>query len=85
VTLTATMQSAPLARPPSGRVTFYEDGAKIGSAPLMPQASSPPTASLTTTVRSGTHQVVAVYSGDSHYLPATSNTSPIAGDSGSAR
>ncbi len=80
VTLTATMQPAPKARPLSGRVTFYEDGTKIGSAPLTRQASSPPTASVTITARSGNHQVVAVYSGDSHYLPATSNTSPITGD-----
>ena len=34
VTLTATMQLAPKARPLSGRVSFYEDGTKIGSAPL---------------------------------------------------
>ena len=80
VTLTATMQPAPKARPLSGRVTFYEDGAKIGVAPLTGPASSPPTASLTITAGSGNHQVVAVYSGDSHYLPATSNTSPITGD-----
>jgi hypothetical protein len=80
VTLTATMQRAPKARPISGRVTFFEDGTKIGSVPLTHQASSQPRASLTTTARSGNHQIVAVYSGDSHYLPATSNTSPVSGD-----
>ncbi len=80
VTFTATMQPAPGTRRPSGSVTFYEDGTKIGSTPLKPRASGGPTASLTTTARSGNHQIVAVYSGDSHYLPATSNTSPVTGD-----
>ncbi len=80
VTFTATMQPAPGARQPSGKVTFYEDGTKIGSAPLTRRASGGPTASLTTTARSGNHQIVAVYGGDSHYLPATSNTSPVTGD-----
>jgi ELWxxDGT repeat protein len=80
VTFTATMQPVTGARQPSGRVTFYEDGIKIGSAPLKAQASGRPTATLTTTARPGSHQIVAVYSGDSHYLPATSNTSPITGD-----
>ncbi len=80
VTLTATMQAAAKAPQPSGSVTFYEDGAEIGSAPLTPQASGGPTASLTITATSGEHQIVAVYSGDSHYLPATSNTTPVTGD-----
>jgi ELWxxDGT repeat protein len=80
VTFTATMQPTPGAPRLSGRVTFYENGTKIGSAPLMRRASGRPTASLTTTARSGNHQIVAVYSGDSHYLPATSNTSQVTGD-----
>jgi ELWxxDGT repeat protein len=80
VTFTATMEPAPGAPQPSGSVTFYEDGTKIGSAALKSQASGGPTASLTTTAQSGNHQIVAVYSGDSHYLPATSNTSPVTGD-----
>jgi ELWxxDGT repeat protein len=80
VTFTATMQRAPKARPVSGRVTFYEDGTKIGSVPVKRPAASQPTASLTITARSGTHQIVAVYSGDSHYLPATSNTNPVTGN-----
>ena len=80
VTLTATMEPAPGARQPSGSVTFYEGGTKIGSAALKPQASGGPTASLTTTAQSGNHQIVAVYSGDSRYLPATSNTTSVTGD-----
>jgi hypothetical protein len=61
-------------------VTFYEDGTKIGSAPLKRQVSGGPTASLTTRALPGNHQIVAVYSGDGHYLPATSNTFPVTGD-----
>jgi hypothetical protein len=60
-------------------VTFYEDGTKIGTRPLMPQASGGETASLTIAARSGTHQAVAVYSGDGTFLPATSNTNSITG------
>jgi hypothetical protein len=80
VTFTATMEPAPGARQPSGTVTFYDDGTKIGSVVLKSQASGGPTASLTTTAPSGNHQIVAVYSGNSHYLPATSNASPLTGD-----
>jgi ELWxxDGT repeat protein len=79
-TLTATMQPPPKALRPTGRVTFYQDGTKIGSAPLKRQVSGGPTASLTTKALSGNHQIVAVYSGDGHYLPATSNTFPVTGD-----
>jgi ELWxxDGT repeat protein len=79
-TFTVTMQPAPRARRPSGSVIFYEDGTKIGSATLKHRASGELTATLTTTARSGNHQVVAVYGGNSHYLPATSNTSPVTGD-----
>jgi ELWxxDGT repeat protein len=78
VTLTATMQLASGARQPTGSVTFYEDGTKLGAIPLKPQTGGP-SASLTTHARSGNHQIVAVYSGDSFYLPATSNTSLVAG------
>jgi ELWxxDGT repeat protein len=80
VTLTATMQPAPKAQRPTGSVTFYEDGTKIGSAPLTRHASGGPTASLTITARSGDHKIVAVYSGDGHYLPATSNTFLVTGN-----
>lgn len=79
VTLTVTLQPAAGARQPTGTVTFYEDGAKIGTAALVRQASGGPRASLTIAAPSGTHQVVAVYSGDGHYLPATSNTVPLTG------
>jgi ELWxxDGT repeat protein len=78
VTFTATIQPTSRARQPSGTVTFYEDGTKLGTSRLKPQPGGP-TASLTTHARSGKHQIVAVYSGDGHYLPATSNTSPVIG------
>jgi hypothetical protein len=79
VKLTVTMQTAAKARQPSGSATFYEDGTKIASVPLTRHASGELTASLTITVRSGKHQIVAVYSGNGHYLPATSNTSTVTG------
>jgi Bacterial Ig-like domain (group 3) len=78
--LTATMQPAPKAQRPTGTVTFYEDGTKIGSAPLKRQASGGPTASLTIKAKSGNHKIVADYSGNGHYLPATSNTFLVTGN-----
>jgi ELWxxDGT repeat protein len=80
VTFTATMQPASGAATPSGRVTFYEDGAKIATGSLEPQPSGGPAASVTVTARPGTHEIVAVYDGDSGYLPATSNTAPVTGN-----
>ncbi len=80
VTLTATMQPAPGAPQPAGGVTFFENGTKIGARPLAPQPSGGRAASLTIAAPSGTHQIVAVYSGDGDYLPATSNTSPLTGN-----
>src|SRR5215469_4007523 len=50
VTITATMQPASGARQPSGTVTFYEDGTKLGSAPLKLRPGGA-TASLTTHAR----------------------------------
>jgi ELWxxDGT repeat protein len=79
VRLTATMQPAPKAPRPTGTVTFYEGGSKIGTATLKRQASGGPTASLTITARAGNHRIVAVYSGDGHYLPATSNSFLVTG------
>jgi ELWxxDGT repeat protein len=81
VNLTVTLPPASGAQQPipTGSVTFYEDGTKIGTRPLMPQASGGETASLTIAARSGTHQAVAVYSGDGTFLPATSNTNSITG------
>jgi ELWxxDGT repeat protein len=80
VKITATMQPARRAAEPTGSVTFFEDGRKIGTRPLVPQHSGGPAASLTIAARSATHQIVAVYSGDGHYLPATSNTVPLTGN-----
>jgi ELWxxDGT repeat protein len=72
-----TVNSAPGAPEPTGTVTFFEDGRKIGVRPLAP-SSSGPTATLNIKTPSGTRQIVAVYSGDRRYLPATSNTCSIA-------
>jgi hypothetical protein len=58
----------------------FENGTKIGARPLVRQPSGGPAASLTIAAPSGTHQVVAVYSGDGDYLPTTSNTSLLTGN-----
>jgi hypothetical protein len=79
-TFTATMQPAAGAPQPAGSVTFFENGTKIGTRPLASQSSGGPAASLTIAAPSGTHQIVAVYSGDADYLPATSNTSTLTGN-----
>ena len=80
VTFTASVQPVSSAPRPSGSVTFYDDGIKIATRPLTPQSSGGATASLTIAVPSGAHQIVAVYSGDAVYLPATSNTIPLTGN-----
>jgi ELWxxDGT repeat protein len=80
VTVTVTLQPGPGAPQPVGSVTFYQDGTMIGTRPLVRHPSGGPTALVTIAAPSGTHQVVAVYSGDGHYLPATSNTITLTGN-----
>jgi ELWxxDGT repeat protein len=79
-TFTAMLQGNPGEPEPSGRVTFYSGGTEIGTAPLTPQSSGGPTASVTFTAQAGSHQIVAVYQGDGTYTAATSNTAPLTGD-----
>ncbi len=66
VTLTATLPSP--ANPPTGTVVFMDGGAQIGSATISSGAASITISSLA----AGTHNVTAVYSGDTSYQPATS-------------
>jgi ELWxxDGT repeat protein len=80
VTVTVTLQPAPGARQPTGSVTFYQDGTSIGTSPLVRHRSGGPTASITLAAPSTTSQIVAVYSGDARYLPATSNTATVTGN-----
>ena len=80
VTVMVTLQPARGARQPTGSVTFYLDGNMISTRPLVRHHSGGPTASLSIAASSGTHQVVAVYSGDGHYVPATSNTITLTGN-----
>jgi ELWxxDGT repeat protein len=79
ITLRADLQAAPGQPEPSGRVTFFEDGAKIAAAQLAPDGSGGMFASATFTAQTGTHPIVAVYQGDGTYTAATSNTVPLAG------
>jgi large repetitive protein len=78
VTFTVTMQPAPGARQPTGSVTFYKNGIRIATRPVV-QTPGGPMASETLAAPSGTHDIVAVYSGDGHYLQATSNTAVLTG------
>jgi ELWxxDGT repeat protein len=80
VLFTASVQPVSTAPRPSGSVTFYDDGIKIATRPLTPTSSGGAMASLTIAAPRGTHQIVAVYSGDAGYLPATSNTIPLTGN-----
>jgi ELWxxDGT repeat protein len=82
VTVRADLPPAPpaLGQPKtSGRVSFFEDGAKIATAQLAPDGSGGVFASATLTARLGTHPIVAFYQGDGTFTAATSNTVPLAG------
>lgn len=70
VTATITPSTAGTTQP-TGNVTFTVDGVSAGVASVV--AGSPSTASVSiTTLTSGTHALVAVYSGDTNYAASTS-------------
>jgi len=77
VTVEADLQPAPKKREPSGTVTFYSGGSRIGTARLAPDGSGGVSAAVTFVARRGTQPIVAVYPGDARYTPATSNTIPV--------
>lgn len=66
VTFTATVSPSAV----SGSVTFYDNGTSLGSSTVIGGSASLQTSTLSV----GTHQVSAVYSGDSTYASSTSNT-----------
>src|SRR5262249_6406478 len=76
----ADLQPAPRKREPSGTVTFYSGGTRIGIGRLVRDSSGALFAAVTFTVRRGTQPIVAVYQGDARYTPATSNTLPVTGN-----
>jgi hypothetical protein len=57
---------------PSGTVTFTLDGVTQGVAPVVTGTPSTATLTLTTPLTSGSHQIVATYSGDTNYAASTS-------------
>jgi large repetitive protein len=70
VTFTATITSSATA-PASGTVTFYDGGAKIGSAPLT--GGSPDIAQFTTSALAvGAHSITGAYAGDNYNAAASS-------------
>jgi ELWxxDGT repeat protein len=77
VTVRADLQPAPRKREPSGTVTFYSGGARIGTGRLARDGSGGMSAAVTFIARRGTQPIVAVYPGDARYTPATSNTLPV--------
>jgi subtilase family serine protease len=72
-TATITSTSAGTGAPaPSGTVTFTIDGVSQGMAPVVAGTPSSATLTLTSPMTSGTHQIVATYSGDANYAASTS-------------
>jgi subtilase family serine protease len=60
------------APPPTGTVTFTLDGVTQGVAPVVTGTPSTAPLTLTTPLTSGSHQIVATYSGDTNYAASTS-------------
>jgi subtilase family serine protease len=60
------------APPPTGTVTFTLDGVTQGVAPVVTGTPSLATLTLTSPLTSGSHQIVATYSGDTNYAASTS-------------
>ncbi len=68
VTLTATVTPTP----DTGTVAFNDNGAAIAGCTAQPVSSSGAAVCQTSTLSAGSHQVVAVYSGESGYLSSSS-------------
>jgi hypothetical protein len=77
VTVRADLQPAPKKPEPSGTVTFYSGGSRIGTGRLAPGRFGGESAAVTFTARRGIQPIVAVYGGDASYTAATSNTIPV--------
>lgn len=76
VTLTANVASTSGSGLPTGNVTFYSNGATIGTSPLSSTGAA--TATLTTSFSStGSTSLTAAYRGDATYSASTSNTVPL--------
>ena len=69
-TLTATLTAS--SGTPTGTITFFDGAVSLGSGAVSNGAASITTSFLAT----GTHNIVAVYSGDTNFTTATSNTIP---------
>jgi subtilase family serine protease len=70
-TITSTNAGAGMP-PPTGTVTFSLDGVSQGVAPVVTGTPSTATLTLTSPLTSGSHQIVATYSGDTNYAASTS-------------
>jgi hypothetical protein len=74
VKITAIVSTSAPGGPPTGTVSFYENGILIGTAQVVNGVAISPLLNLA----SGTHNITAVYSGDANFNPAT-KTQSIAG------
>lgn len=70
ITLTATVQPASGSIVPSGTVTFYSDGAVLGTATLTTGVANLTTSALPV----GAHSITATYAGSIAFSASTSNT-----------
>jgi hypothetical protein len=85
VVLTAKVSASGTTLDPTGTVTFYDNGAPIGHAPLTEKRETLHAALTTSSLSDGTHNITASYAGDSAFTQSSSppleqqvkaNTSP---------
>lgn len=74
VTLTATITPKPGAPLPTGTVTFYEGAQVLGTAPLAAAGDSANAILNVSSLGVGSHDIHAVYGGDSDFGTVTTNT-----------
>jgi hypothetical protein len=73
-TLTATLAASMANRPtPGGSVTFYDNGAVLGTVEVSSGVATYATAALAT----GSHTITAAYSGDANFNPQSSSASAV--------
>jgi hypothetical protein len=72
VTVTAVLIGAPGTSPPTGTVSFLDNGTPLGTAPVANGRAALPALS---TLAMGSHSITALYGGDANYAPSVSPAS----------